>query len=133
MGESNAVSNRQRFVNRDMALASAALLQSNIFSPPPPPPREQEQQDQASSSSDSSSSSSSSSSGSVVPVTYHVMYMTGWSPHVSQPQAAPRGSATVSLEELAAVLESKKEQERPVVQDSLAGSGNTSGPPPQAK
>lgn len=49
-----------------------------------------------------------------------VMYMTGWAPHVSQQRPSKRGSANVSFEDLADVLQqqgavagSSKDAEKP--------------------
>lgn len=39
-----------------------------------------------------------------VPASYQIIYMTGWAPHESQQKSAPRGSATVSFEDLAAAM-----------------------------
>jgi len=49
--------------------------------------------------------------------TYEVIYMTGWAPHPSQQQAAKRGSATVSFEDLVADLGTEGD----------GGSGGSSG------
>lgn len=46
-------------------------------------------------------------------VCLQVMYMTGWAPHDSQQKPAARGSATVSFEELATVLQQREETEEP--------------------
>lgn len=40
-----------------------------------------------------------------VPATVSVMYLSGWAPHKDQPRAAKRGSATVSLTDLAKLEE----------------------------
>lgn len=110
MGESNGVAERQRVLPRDTALASAAVMHTmfaqqggrgegeqpadaaGATSAPPPPPS-------AAARRDSSSPQPS------IPVSYQVLYMTGWSPAPTQQRAAARGSATVSLEQLAEVLE----------------------------
>lgn len=42
---------------------------------------------------------------------FQVIYMTGWSPHERQQQAMPRGSATVSFEDLQAMIEKQKRTE----------------------
>jgi len=41
------------------------------------------------------------------PCRHQVMFMTGWSPAKSQPRAAKRGSADITLEQFAAQLESQ--------------------------
>jgi NADH dehydrogenase [ubiquinone] 1 alpha subcomplex assembly factor 5 len=76
MAESNALSARRGVLQRDTALAAAALYQA-MFSE---------------------------GDGSVA-ASFQVMYMTGWAPHSSQPRPKQRGSATVSFEQLAAELE----------------------------
>ena len=35
-----------------------------------------------------------------IPATFEVVYMIGWSPHMSQPKPLPRGSGTHSFEDL---------------------------------
>jgi NADH dehydrogenase [ubiquinone] 1 alpha subcomplex assembly factor 5 len=47
----------------------------------------------------------------VVPATFEALFLTGWSPAPSQAAAAPRGSATVSLAQLAEELDKKKKEE----------------------
>ncbi|GAX75078.1 hypothetical protein CEUSTIGMA_g2522.t1 [Chlamydomonas eustigma] len=74
MGESNAVIHRQRYMPRDVALATAAVYKAMF------------EEDGA------------------YPATFQVMYMTGWAPHESQQQPLERGSATLSFQELAAGL-----------------------------
>lgn len=76
MAESNALSARRGVLQRDTALAAAALYQAMFAE----------------------------GDGSV-PASFQVMYMTGWAPHSSQPRPKQRGSATVSFEQLAAELE----------------------------
>ncbi|KAK9917381.1 hypothetical protein WJX75_003779 [Coccomyxa subellipsoidea] len=44
----------------------------------------------------------------LLPATYQVIYMTGWSPHDRQQQAMPRGSATKSFEDLQAMIEKQQ-------------------------
>lgn len=76
MAESNALRAKRRVLQRDTALAAAALYQSMFGE-----------------------------ADGTVAASYQVMYMTGWAPHSSQPQPKTRGSATVSFEQLAAELE----------------------------
>lgn len=81
MGESNALVQRRHFLSRDTALAAAAAYVSMF--------------------------GNKESSNSGVPATYQIIYMTGWSPAPSQQGPAPRGSATVSFQDLSKVLSSK--------------------------
>lgn len=74
-GETNAVRARRRTLRRDTALASAAIYDA-MFA-------EGEDKNRA------------------IPATFQVIYMAGWAPHSSQQQAKRRGSATVSLSDLA--------------------------------
>lgn len=71
MGETNAVRERILTVNRDTALATAAVYQEMFGEP-----------------------------NGTIPATYQVIYMAGWSPDVSQQRPKRRGSATVSFEDL---------------------------------
>lgn len=71
MGETNAVRQRLLTVNRDTALATAAVYQE-LFG----------------------------ESDGTIPATFQVIYMAGWSPDVSQQRPKRRGSATVSFEDL---------------------------------
>ena len=48
--------------------------------------------------------------GASVPVTAQALFLTGWSPAATTPTAAPRGSGTVSLADLAAALEEQKKK-----------------------
>jgi NADH dehydrogenase [ubiquinone] 1 alpha subcomplex assembly factor 5 len=77
-GESNAVLHRQTSLKRSTALAASAIYKS-MFG---------EEIDGKLS----------------YPATYHVVYMTGWSPHESQQRPKERGSATVSFQDLASGL-----------------------------
>lgn len=38
--------------------------------------------------------------------------MTGWSPHEAQQRAMPRGSATLTLDQLQSALDKRKREER---------------------
>lgn len=71
MGETNAVRERISTVNRDTALATAAVYQEMFGEP-----------------------------DGTIPATYQVIYMAGWSPDVSQQRPARRGTATVSFNDL---------------------------------
>ncbi|KAK3250226.1 hypothetical protein CYMTET_40382 [Cymbomonas tetramitiformis] len=72
MGETNAVLARRGSVSRDTALATAAAYQA-LF-----------QEDDGS-----------------VPATFDAIFLTGWCPHHNQQRPDARGSATVSLKDLA--------------------------------
>ncbi|MEW5300865.1 MAG: hypothetical protein WDW36_003763 [Sanguina aurantia] len=72
MGEGNANVQRRKTLNRDTALAASATYHSMFGE-----------------------------DDGTIPATFQVMYMTGWSPHASQPKAKERGSATVSFQALA--------------------------------
>ncbi|GAQ79426.1 S-adenosyl-L-methionine dependent methyltransferases [Klebsormidium nitens] len=84
MGEVNAVRNRRLVLPRDTALATAAAYQSMFAN----------------------------KDGSV-PATFQVIYMAGWAPHSTQQRPRQRGSATVSLEDLAQVVEWRPEGNDP--------------------
>lgn len=43
-----------------------------------------------------------------MPATFQVVYMTGWNPDPSQPKAAKRGSATVSLKDISEAMKDKE-------------------------
>ncbi|KAI7842365.1 hypothetical protein COHA_004004 [Chlorella ohadii] len=88
MGESNALLKRRLGLPRSVALATAAAY-TGLFA----------EEDGS------------------IPATYEVIYMTGWAPHPSQQQAAKRGSATVSFEDLVADLGTEGD----------GGSGGSSG------
>ncbi|EPS70698.1 hypothetical protein M569_04061, partial [Genlisea aurea] len=68
MGETNAVLQRSRILKRETALATAAVYESMFGE-----------------------------EDGTVPVTFQVIYMTGWRDHPSQQRAKTRGSATVSF------------------------------------
>lgn len=76
--ESNAAIHRQISLKRSTALAAAAIYRS-MFG--------EEVNGKIS-----------------YPATYHVIYLTGWSPHESQQRPKERGSATVSFQDLATGL-----------------------------
>ncbi|GAB2219098.1 hypothetical protein Drorol1_Dr00006727 [Drosera rotundifolia] len=71
MGETNALLQRNTFLKRDTALATAAVYQSMFGA-----------------------------EDGTVPATFQVIYMTGWKEHSSQQKAKRRGSATISFEDL---------------------------------
>ncbi|CAA7059433.1 unnamed protein product [Microthlaspi erraticum] len=71
MGETNALLHRNKILNRETALATAAIYDSMFAA-----------------------------EDGTVPATFQVIYMTGWREHSSHPQAKRRGSATVSFTDL---------------------------------
>ncbi|KAL8158644.1 hypothetical protein V2J09_000181 [Rumex salicifolius] len=71
MGETNALLQRNKILNRETALATASVYQSMFGT----------------------------EDGSI-PATFQVIYMTGWKEHSSQPKAKRRGSATISFEDI---------------------------------
>uniref|UniRef100_A0A1J3IQF7 Putative methyltransferase n=1 Tax=Noccaea caerulescens TaxID=107243 RepID=A0A1J3IQF7_NOCCA len=71
MGETNALLHRNKILNRETALATAAIYDSMFAT-----------------------------EDGTVPATFQVIYMTGWREHSSHPQAKRRGSATVSFTDL---------------------------------
>jgi NADH dehydrogenase [ubiquinone] 1 alpha subcomplex assembly factor 5 len=93
MGEGNALRQRRPTLPRDVALAAAALLPA-LFG------------EEDGKNGVGSNEGSRGDTGSVqsVPVTYEVVYMTGWAPDPSQRGPAARGSAGVSLQDLAAAV-----------------------------
>lgn len=82
LGESNAVASRPPPLRLETFLAAAAVYEAMFGKdgPGPAPSRK-------------------------VPATVSVMYLSGWAPHKDQPRAAKRGSATVSLTDLAKLEE----------------------------
>lgn len=71
MGETNALVQRNNILNRDAALATAAVYQSMFGA-----------------------------EDGTVPATFQVIYMTGWKEHPSQQTPKRRGSATVSFQDI---------------------------------
>ncbi|CAN8312963.1 unnamed protein product [Cochlearia groenlandica] len=71
MGETNALLQRNKILNRETALATAAIYDSMFAT-----------------------------EDGTIPATFQVIYMTGWREHSSHPQAKRRGSATVSFTDL---------------------------------
>ncbi|KAG7647259.1 Methyltransferase type 11 [Arabidopsis thaliana x Arabidopsis arenosa] len=71
MGETNALLERNKILNRETALATAAIYDSMFAT-----------------------------EDGTIPATFQVIYMTGWREHSSHPQAKRRGSATVSFTDL---------------------------------
>ncbi|KFK44370.1 hypothetical protein AALP_AA1G248500 [Arabis alpina] len=71
MGETNALLQRNKILNRETALATAAIYESMFAT-----------------------------EDGTIPATFQVIYMTGWREHSSHPQAKQRGSATVSFTDL---------------------------------
>ncbi|GAY59514.1 hypothetical protein CUMW_195030 [Citrus unshiu] len=71
MGETNALLQRNKILNRETALATAAIYDSMFAA----------------------------EDGSI-PATFQVIYMTGWREHYSQPKPKRRGSATVSFKDI---------------------------------
>ncbi|KAF5208473.1 NADH:ubiquinone oxidoreductase complex assembly factor [Thalictrum thalictroides] len=71
MGETNALFQRSNILNRDTALATAAVYQTMFGA----------------------------EDGSI-PATFQVIFMTGWKDHPSQQKAKQRGSATISFNEI---------------------------------
>ncbi|XP_024008267.1 putative methyltransferase At1g22800, mitochondrial [Eutrema salsugineum] len=71
MGETNALLQRNKILNRETALATAAIYDSMFAT-----------------------------EDGTVPATFQVIYMTGWREHSSHPQAKRRGSATVSFTDI---------------------------------
>ncbi|KAF8104962.1 hypothetical protein N665_0165s0047 [Sinapis alba] len=71
MGETNALLQRNKILNRETALATAAIYDSMFAT-----------------------------EDGTIPATFQVIYMTGWREHSSHPQAKRRGSATVSFTDI---------------------------------
>ncbi|XP_031277628.1 putative methyltransferase At1g22800, mitochondrial [Pistacia vera] len=71
MGETNALLQRNNILNRETALATAAIYDSMFGA-----------------------------EDGTIPATFQVIYMTGWSEHQSQQKAKRRGSATVSFQDI---------------------------------
>ncbi|EOA37945.1 hypothetical protein CARUB_v10009412mg [Capsella rubella] len=71
MGETNALLQRNKILNRETALATAAIYDSMFAT-----------------------------EDGTIPATFQVIYMTGWREHSSHQQAKRRGSATVSFRDL---------------------------------
>lgn len=71
MGETNALSQTTRTLNRETALAAAAIYEAMFAA-----------------------------EDGTVPATFQIIYMTGWREHASQPKAKRRGSATVSFADI---------------------------------
>ncbi|XP_027092795.1 putative methyltransferase At1g22800, mitochondrial isoform X1 [Coffea arabica] len=71
MGESNALIHRGKILNRETALATAAVYESMFAA-----------------------------EDGTVPATFQVIYMTGWREHPSQQKAKQRGSATISFKDI---------------------------------
>ncbi|XP_047311381.1 putative methyltransferase At1g22800, mitochondrial [Impatiens glandulifera] len=71
MGETNALFQRKKTLNRETALATAAIYESMFGS-----------------------------DDGTIPATFQVIYMTGWKDHHSQQKAKRRGSATVSFQDI---------------------------------
>lgn len=71
MGETNALLQRNKILNRETALATAAIYDSMFAT-----------------------------EDGTIPATFQVIYMTGWREHASHPQAKRRGSATVSFTDI---------------------------------
>jgi NADH dehydrogenase [ubiquinone] 1 alpha subcomplex assembly factor 5 len=69
MGETNALAARRRGVMRRATLARAAAIYAERFG----------------------------DTDGRIPATFEILFLAGWTPHPSQPQALPRGSATHSL------------------------------------
>jgi len=82
MGEGNATNIRALGVKRDTAMAAAAVYQSMFGK-----------------------------EDGTVPATFQVIYMIGWAPDPSQPRSKRRGSATVSISDLADALEKNAPKE----------------------
>jgi NADH dehydrogenase [ubiquinone] 1 alpha subcomplex assembly factor 5 len=85
MGEGSGLRQRREGLPRDAALAAAALYQATFAGRGGGGGEEIEGAEEGG-----------------VPATFQVIYMTGWAPDPSQAGAARRGSATVSLADLAA-------------------------------
>ncbi|KAK4412775.1 putative methyltransferase, mitochondrial [Sesamum alatum] len=71
MGETNALFQRSKILNRDTALATAAVYESMFAA-----------------------------EDGTIPATFQVIFMTGWREHPSQQRAKRRGSATVSFNDI---------------------------------
>lgn len=71
MGETNALFQRKKMLNRETALATAAIYESMFGE-----------------------------DDGTIPATFQVIYMTGWKEHHSQQKAKRRGSATVSFQDI---------------------------------
>ncbi|KAG2241965.1 hypothetical protein Bca52824_096191 [Brassica carinata] len=71
MGETNGLLQRNKILNRETALATAAIYDSMFAT-----------------------------EDGTIPATFQVIYMTGWREHSSHPQAKRRGSATVSFTDI---------------------------------
>ncbi|KAL3534774.1 hypothetical protein ACH5RR_003235 [Cinchona calisaya] len=71
MGETNALIQRSKILNRETALATAAVYESMFAA-----------------------------EDGTIPATFQVIYMTGWREHPSQQKAKKRGSATVSFTDI---------------------------------
>ncbi|KAH9725392.1 putative methyltransferase [Citrus sinensis] len=84
MGETNALLQRNKILNRETALATAAIYDSMFAAE------------------DSS-----------IPATFQVIYMTGWREHYSQPKPKRRGSATVSFKDIHKHFESENQSAQP--------------------
>lgn len=87
MGENNAVLARRSMISRETMIATAAIY-DHLYK-----------------------------TDKGVPATFEIIYMIGWRPDPSQPKPAKRGSATVSMLDLAkdfntSVLELKQGEEK---------------------
>ncbi|KAF5183129.1 Arginine-hydroxylase ndufaf5 protein [Thalictrum thalictroides] len=71
MGETNALFQRSNILNRDTALATAAVYQTMFGA-----------------------------EDGTIPATFQVIFMTGWKDHPSQQKAKQRGSATISFNDI---------------------------------
>ncbi|KAI5659696.1 hypothetical protein M9H77_28489 [Catharanthus roseus] len=71
MGETNALFQSSKFLNRETALATAAIYESMFAA-----------------------------EDGTIPATFQVIYMTGWKEHPSQQKAKKRGSATISFNDI---------------------------------
>ncbi|PIA36116.1 hypothetical protein AQUCO_03400195v1 [Aquilegia coerulea] len=71
MGETNALFQRSNILNRDTALATAAIYQTMFGA-----------------------------EDGTIPATFQVIFMTGWKEHPSQQKAKQRGSATISFKDI---------------------------------
>lgn len=84
MGETNALLQRNKILNRETALATAAIYDSMFAA----------------------------EDGSI-PATFQVIYMTGWREHYSQPKPKRRGSATVSFKDIHKHFGSENQSPKP--------------------
>ncbi|KAF0852787.1 mitochondrial Complex I (CI) assembly protein NDUFAF5/C20orf7 [Andalucia godoyi] len=82
MEESNSIKHRRGFISRDTLMSAAAIYQSMFGNPE-------------------------AAEGEEVLATFQVMYLIGWKFDASQPHAKRRGTAQVSMQELAKGLGSK--------------------------